>query len=90
MVLIVFGIYWVASYKVDGKSLYQVTKGFVSSGKYKEGMRDIRMFLGGFLKTVGEQIQEDVTETEKKQLDNLIQKEMSGETGKKLIEGAKK
>lgn len=76
MALIVFGIYWIASYKVDGQSLYQVTKGLISSGKYKEGMRDIRIFLGGFLKTVGEQIQEDVTETEKKQLDSLIQREM--------------
>lgn len=76
MVLIGFGLYWIANYKVDGKPLYQTVKGFLSSGNYKEGVKDMRVFFGGLLKTMGEQIQEDVTEDERKQLDNMIQKEM--------------
>lgn len=76
MALIGFGFYWIANYKVNGKPLYQTAKGFLASGNYKEGIKDMRVFLGGFLKTMGEQIQEDVTEDEKKQLDSMIQKEM--------------
>ena len=76
LALIVFGVYWAANYKVDGKPFYQVVRGAFASGSYKEGVKDIRVFLGGFLKTMGEQIQEDVTEDERKQLDSMIQKEM--------------
>ena len=75
LALLAFGVYWFASYKVNGKPLYQTAKGFLASGNYKEGVKDMRVFLGGFLKTMGEQIQEDVTEDERKQLDVVIQKE---------------
>jgi len=65
-------VWWAAHYKIQGKPLYKVAGGFIQSGNFKEGWKDIKLFVGGFLKTVGEQIQEDVTEEDRKKLDSMI------------------
>lgn len=69
-------VFWAANYKVQGRPLYQVAKDIFRSGSFKEGMKDARMLVGGFLKSVGEEIQENVTEEDKKELDSLIKKKV--------------
>ena len=44
---------------------------------YQEGIKDIRMLVGGFLQTVGEEIQEDVREGDKKKLDRVVQEKIN-------------
>ena len=83
-VIFVVALFWAANYKIHGKPLYEVAKGFLTSGGYKEGMKDLRSFLGGFLKTMGEQIQEDVTDDEKKQLDKVIKKQLDNSGYKEI------
>lgn len=81
-------VWWGASYKVNGRSLVQVAKGFVGSKNFDEGVKDLKMFFGGFLKSVGEELQEDVTEEERKQLESIIRKEVrekNGNTGNKKL-----
>ena len=85
--LIFFGLFvllvlWGATYKVDGKTLYQVGKDFIASENFSQSVKDLKMFFGGFLKSVGEQIQEDVSEKDKQQLEKVIQDQ--------LKQGAKK
>ena len=84
ILLVVFGalIFWAANYKVQGRPLYKIAGGFIQSGNFKEGFKDMKMFVGGFLKSVGEEIQENVTKEDQKQLDNLIKE--------KAQQGAKK
>ena len=42
----------------------------------KEGIHDIRAILGEGLKAAGEAVSEDVTDDERKQLDDLVRKEL--------------
>lgn len=69
-------LYLAAHYPVKGRPLYQVVKSYWTSQSFETAWKDIKMFFGGFLKSVGEEIQEDVTEHEKKELDALIEKEV--------------
>ncbi|MDO8526872.1 MAG: hypothetical protein Q7T03_04190 [Deltaproteobacteria bacterium] len=91
LILMALLLFWAATYKVKGKPLYQTAQQFLSSEGYKEGIKDLRIFVGGFLKSVGEQIQEDVTEEDKKKLDSMIHEQMkegdqngSNQSNKKL------
>lgn len=81
LALVVVGFFWVAHYKVDGKPLYQVVKGFIGSDDFSQGWKDFKMFTGGFLKSLGEEIQEDVTEEDKKELEKMIQKKVREKYG---------
>lgn len=89
-VVLAVALFWVATCKVNGKPFYEVARGFFSSGGYKEGVKDLRIFLGGFLKAVGEQIQEEVSDEDRKKLENLIQQQMKGREGEKKNDGYKK
>lgn len=75
VVFVVLG-YLAAHYPVNGQPLYKVARQFFTSQGFEQGMKDLKMFLGSFLKSVGEEIQEDVTEADRKQLDSLIEKQM--------------
>lgn len=81
-VLTLAGLFWLANTSYKGKPLYQQAWTFFGSEKYSEGMKDIKILLGGFLKTVGQKIEEDVTEKDQKALDNLIKKEVLKEEKK--------
>ena len=87
--LFILLVLWGATYKVDGKTLYQVGKDFIASENFSQSVKDLKMFFGGFLKSVGEQIQEDVTEKDQKALDKIIQKKMKedehGNSGSKKL-----
>lgn len=76
---------WFTGYKLRGKTIQEHLKPVLEDKAVKESLRDLRAIVGEGLKTAGEAISEDVTESEKKQLDDMVQKElMSG----KPIEGA--
>ena len=77
-------VFWGVHYKVGGKPLYKVAQDYIATGDYKEGFKDLRTFLGGFLKTMGEQIQEDVSDKDKKQLDKLIQDQLKNNGYKEI------
>lgn len=79
--LLAAGLFWAATYRVQGRPLYKAVSEFVTGGNYKEGFRDLRMFFGGFLKSVGEEIQhEEVTDKDRKQFESLVKtKSQEGE-----------
>ena len=80
-VLTLWGLWWMANYSYQGKPLYQYAFTFFGSEKYREGIKDLRMLTGGFLKTVGQQIEEDVSDKDRKALDQLIQDQTKHQKG---------
>lgn len=85
LVVVGGGVLWLTDYKWRGKTVKEHLKPFAESGLVKEGLRDIRSLLGEGLKTAGEMISEDVTDSERRQLEDVLRKELN--TGK-AIEGA--
>lgn len=81
LVLFVLLLWWGANYKVGGKPLYQVVKGFFVSESSQQSYKDLKMLVGGFLKSLGEEIQEDVTKEDQKELEKLIQKKAREKDG---------
>lgn len=67
---------WFTGYKVKGKTIQEHFAPYLQSNVVKEGIRDIRSIVGEGLKTAGEAISEDVTDSERKQLDGLVKKEL--------------
>lgn len=75
---------WITGYKVSGKTIQEHLKPVLEDKALKESIRDLRSIVGEGLKAAGEAISEDVTDSERKQLDDIVKKElMSG----KPIEG---
>lgn len=92
--LFVVLVYLAAHYPVDGKPLYKVGSSFFKSDGFGQGIKDLKLFLGGFLKSVGEEIQENVTESDKQQLQKMIQEQVDATTKppeepNKVLEGEK-
>lgn len=81
LILFAFLVWWGANYKVNGRPLYQIVKGFVGSENFDQGWKDFKMFSGGLLKSLGEEIQEDVTEADKEELEKMIQKKVREKNG---------
>ena len=73
-VLTIYGLLWLARLPYQGKPLYQHAAILFQSQLASEGAKDIKTLVGGLLKTVGDEIQEDVTKDDQKQLDKLIEK----------------
>lgn len=79
--LIVLGIIagvalWVTGYKVKGKTIQEHLKPILEQKMVKEGIHDVRSIVGEGLKAAGEAVSEDVTDSERKQLDNLVKQEL--------------
>ena len=86
LIAIVGGIIlWLTGTKIGGKTVEEHAKPVLEMPMVKEGIHDIRQIVGEGLKAAGEAVSEDVTDAERKQLDNLVKQEMM--TGKP-IEGA--
>lgn len=66
----------VTGYKIKGKTIQEYAEPYLQSKVVKEGIRDVRSILGEGLKAAGEAISEDVTDSERKELDNLLKQEM--------------
>lgn len=75
----------ITGYKIRGKTIEGHLGPIFEKKLVKEGISDIRAIVGEGLKAAGEAISEDVTDSERKQLDDLVKREL--EKGKP-IEGA--
>lgn len=69
-------VLWFTGWKIQGKTLQEHLKPYLESKTVKEGIHDVRSIVGEGLKAAGEAVSEDVTTDEKKQLNDLVKKEM--------------
>lgn len=69
-------ILWFTGYRVKGKTIQEHLNPFFESKAVKEATRDLRTIVGEGLKAAGEAISEDVTDKERKQLDDVVKKEL--------------
>lgn len=69
-------VLWVTGYKIGGKTVGEHMKPFLDKPIVKEGIHDLRQLVGEGLKAAGEALSEDVTDSERKELDNLVKQEL--------------
>ncbi|MFA4873934.1 MAG: hypothetical protein WC956_09460 [bacterium] len=69
-------VLWFTGWKIRGKTLEEHAKPYLDTPMVKEGIRDIRSLVGEGLKAAGEAVSEDVTPDERKQLDDMVKKEL--------------
>ncbi len=69
-------VLFITGWKIRGKTLEEHLKPYTESKMFQEGVHDIRAIVGEGLKAAGEAISEDVTPDERKQLDDMVKKEM--------------
>lgn len=74
ILLVIFAVlvYLAAHYPVDGQPLYQKFDTVIGS----EAMKDLKHFFGGLLQSLGDEIQENVTETDRQKLEKEIYKSL--------------
>ena len=83
LIVIVGGaILWFTGTKIGGKTVKEWAQPVLEKPMVKEGLHDVRQIVGEGLKAAGEAVSEDVTDSEKKQLDNLVKQEL--EKGKPI------
>jgi hypothetical protein len=70
-------VLWLTEYKIGGKTIQEYAAPILNSPIVKTGIKDIRSLVGEGLKAAGEAISEDVTDSEKKQLEDVLKKEMA-------------
>ena len=61
--------------KVGGKTVREHFDFITKSQTAKDMAKDVRVLVGESMKAVGEAISEDIPESDKKELENIIQKE---------------
>lgn len=66
----------VTGQKIGGKTVTDYIKGIVGAKTYDEGVKDMRSLVGEAVKAVGEAISPEPTADERKELENVIQKEL--------------
>ena len=69
-------VLWVTGWKIRGKTIQEHAIPITQTKMFKEGVKDMRSLVGEGLKAAGEAISEDVTDSERKQLDELVRKEL--------------
>lgn len=81
----------VTGQKIGGKTVTDYIKGIVGAKTYDEGVKDMRSLVGEAVKAVGDAISPEPTVEEKKELENVIQKELQTPppAGEAKVEGAK-
>ena len=70
-------VLYVTGYKIGGKTINEYFKAVVGAKSYDEGLKDIRSLVGEAIKAVGEAVSPEVTPEERKELENVIQKELT-------------
>ena len=66
----------VTGQKIGGKTVTDYIKGIVGAKTYDEGVKDMRSLVGEAVKAVGDAISPEPTSAERKELENVIQKEL--------------
>lgn len=69
-------VMYFTGWKLGGKTIQEHLKPILEKKEVKEGIKDVRSILGEGLKAAGEAISEDVTDEEKKQLDDVVKDEL--------------
>jgi hypothetical protein len=89
-------ILWFTDVKVRGRTLKERADEFKKTQLYQEGVKDIRAIVGEALKALGEEVSGEVTDDERKELENVIKSNMDhggasngAPQGKTIPEGAK-
>jgi len=75
----------ITGYKIRGKTIQEHARPVMKSKIVKEGIRDMRSLVGEGLKAAGEAISEDVTDSERRELEGMLREELKKGTP---IEGA--
>jgi hypothetical protein len=75
----------ITGYQIRGKTIQEHIRTVSEIKSVKTGIKDIRSLLGESLKAAGEAISEDVTDSEKEQLNDVLKSELKGG---KPIDGA--
>ena len=73
--------------KIGGKTIEEHLEPILGNKVVKEGIRDVRSLVGEGLKAAGEAISEDVTDDERKQLDDMVKKELEGGKPIEMVPG---
>lgn len=79
IIIVALIVLWFTDVKIRGKSLKDRYNEFKQTSLYQEGVKDMRSIVGEALKALGEEISGEVTDEERKQLEDLIKKEMKPE-----------
>ena len=69
-------VMYFTGWKLGGKTIQEHLKPVLEKKVVKEGIKDVRSLLGEGLKAAGEAISEDVTDDEKKQLNDMVNEEL--------------
>ena len=69
-------VLWFTDIQVRGKTLKQRADEFKKTQLYTEGVKDIRAIVGEALKALGEEVSGEVTDEERKELENVIKNAM--------------
>lgn len=72
-------IFWGYQYLQTDSPVKGKVEKFRKSPVFQEGVKDLKTWAGEVFKGVGERMQDDVTDDEKKQLDEILRKELAGE-----------
>jgi len=74
---IIAGVFFtITGYKIHGKTVQQYLAPILESNMVKEGISDIRSVVGEGLKAAGDAISEDVTDSDRKQMQKVITNEI--------------
>ena len=78
--ILIGGVLTLTGYQIDGKTVPQFLRSFLTSKGTGEGVKDIRVMVGEAIKAVGAEISgQEVTDDERKKLDVLVQQELNKE-----------
>lgn len=76
-VIIVGAVLTFTGYTIDGKTVPHYLQSLLSTKGMGEGVKDIRVLVGEAVKAVGAEISpQELTEEERKKLDDLVKQEM--------------
>jgi hypothetical protein len=78
LAIVAIVVLYVTGYKIGGKTINEYFKAVVGAKSYDEGVKDIRSLVGEAIKAVGEAVSPEVTPEERKELEDVIQKELQG------------
>ncbi len=70
-------VLWVTGYKIGGRTVSDYARGVVGAKAYDDGVKDIRSLVGEAIKAVGEAVSPEPTPDEKKELEDVIKKELT-------------
>ena len=78
LVVLAIAVLAITGYKMQGKTVTEHFRSFTQNKAYKENVKDLRVLIGEAFKALGSEISDEVTEDERRQLDSLVKRELTG------------